>query len=141
MGRLLTVIATVIIFGSSYLLFTGQQSTLKIHEHQSDHQFKGIAGNVAKSGFDRGVGIIKRDLMDAQESFDPVTMGDGSYDLTISKDIYGDLDVNVNANSGEATFDMTGTVLFTSAMPAAVMPFRASTLRVSTTRGTRSTSA
>ena len=121
MGRLLTTLVTVIIFGSSYLLFTGQRSTFKIHEHQSDHQFKGIAGNVAKSGFDRGVGVIKRDLMDAQESFDPVTMGDGVYDLTITKDIYGHLGVSVNASSGEATFDMTGTVLFTAAMPAAVM--------------------
>ncbi len=121
MGRLLAIAAVAIIFGASYLLFNGQRSTFKIHEHQSDYQYKGIAGNVAKSGFDRGVGVIKRDLMDAQENFAPVPMGDGTYDLEITKDIYGDLDVAVTAHSGEAKFDMDGNVLFTAALPAAVM--------------------
>ena len=121
MGRLSLFLVTAILFGAGYLLFNGQRSTFKVHEHQSDYQFKGIAGNIAKSGFERGVGVIKRDLMTAPESFERVTMGDGYYDLSITKDIYGDLDVSVNAHSGDAAFDVRGNVLFTAPMPAAVM--------------------
>ena len=121
MGRLLTFLVTAILFGSGYLLFNGQRSTFKVHEHQSDYQFKGIAGNVARSGFERGVGVIKRDLMDTPESFEQVLMGDGYYNLEITPDIYGDLDVAVNAQSGEAEYNMTGNVLFTASLPAAVM--------------------
>ena len=121
MGRLLTFLVTAILFGSGYLLFNGQRSTFKVHEHQSDYQFKGIAGNVARSGFERGVGVIKRDLMDTPGAFEQVSMGDGYYNLEITPDIYGDLGVAVNAQSGEAEYTMTGNVLFTASLPAAVM--------------------
>ena len=117
----MTMLVGAVILGASYLILTEQQTTLKAREYQSDHQFKGIASNVARSGFQRGVSAIKRDLMAAPQTFERVTMGDGYYDLQITTDIYGDLAVSVNAHSGDAEYDMGGTVLFTAPFPAAVM--------------------
>lgn len=121
MGRVFLLLAGAIIFGCSFLIFDGQQSTFETRQNQSDHQFKGIATSVVTSGFDHGVAAIKRDLMNTPTTFERVTMGDGYYEVQVSKGLYGDLDIAVNAHSGGAEFDMQGNVLFTAAFPAALM--------------------
>jgi len=121
MGKFLTLMVGAIILGSSYLLLSGQRATFETREQQSDYQYKGIASGIVQSGFNRGVSAIQRDLMDVSETFERVTMADGYYDLQVTKNSYGDLDVAVNAHSGDAEYDIESSLIFTASLPAAFM--------------------
>lgn len=121
MGRWLILIVAAGMFGANFLIFSGQKSTFETRKKQSGHQFQGIADNIVQSGFNRGLSAIQRDRMDVSETFERVTVGDGYYDLQITKNIYGDLNINVSAQSGGATFDIAGNVIFTAPLPAAVI--------------------
>ena len=121
MGRFLTILVGAVVFGASYLLVAGQRATFETREAQSNYQYQGIASNIAQSGFNRGMSAIQRDLMGVQETFERVTMSDGYYDLQISKNIYGDLEVTVDAQNDGATYSMVGNVIFTVPLPAALV--------------------
>ncbi len=121
MGRFLIAVVAAGLFGASYLLVAGQRATFETREAQSNYQYQGIASNIAQSGFNRGLSAIQRDLMGVQETFERVTMSEGYYDLQISKNVYGNLEVTVEAQAGSATYSITGNVIFTAPLPAAIV--------------------
>ena len=86
-----------VLLGSSYLLFDGKRTEMETRDQQNDYQFSGIARGTVESGFDRGVSAIKRDLQDVATTFPRATMEDGYYDLSITKNLYGNLDLSVQA--------------------------------------------
>ncbi|MFQ5569593.1 MAG: hypothetical protein ACE5G0_07950 [Rhodothermales bacterium] len=121
MGRLVIFMAGAVIVGASILIFNGQRSAFEMQEQQSAYQFQGIANDIVKSGFNQGVSAIKRDLMNVSGTFSRVEMDDGHYDLYVTKNLYGDLDLNVGARSGDAVYDMEGNVIFTAPLPGVVL--------------------
>ncbi len=121
MGKGMLLVVSFAIAGAGLLLFSGQRSTLETKEAQGDYQYQTIARDIAKSGFERGVSAVKRQLMAAPGTFNDVGMQGGTYDLQISANLYGDLDLSVNARSGEAEHDIDGNVIFTAPLPAAVV--------------------
>ena len=118
-GRVMLLITGAVLLGSSYLIFNGKRTEMETRDQQNEYQFAGIARGNVESGFDRGVSAIKRGLMDVETTFPRATMADGYYDLSIVKNLYGDLDVSVQAYSGEAAYDVAGNVIFTATLPGA----------------------
>ena len=119
MGRFWMFTVGAILLAASYLLFSSQRTTIEAREEQSDYQFLGIARDNVESGFDRGVSAIKRDLMDVPTTFPRSSMDDGYYDLNVIKHRYGNLDVVVDAHSGDASYQFQGNVIFTAPLPGA----------------------
>ena len=118
MGKSISLMVAAILLGSSYLLLSGQRASFETREQQSDYQYKGIASNIVQSGFNRGVSAVQRDLMGVSETFERVTMANGYYDLQVIKNSYGDLDVTVNAHSGDAEYDIESNLIFTGSTGA-----------------------
>ena len=121
MGRFFMLMVAAILLAASYLLFSSQRTNIEAREEQSDYQFLGIARDNVESGFDRGVSAIKRDLMDVPTTFPRSSMDDGYYDLNVIKHRYGNLDVIVDAHSGDASYQYQGNVIFTASLPSAFM--------------------
>ncbi len=121
MGKGILLAVSFAIAGASLLLFGGQRSSLETKEAQGDYQYTVIARDVAKSGFERGVSTIKREMMAAPGTFNHITMRGGYYDPQITPNLYGDLDLNVDAHSGEARHEMDGNAIFTAPLPAALV--------------------
>ena len=101
MGRFIMLMVGAVLFGSSYLFLNGQRTTMEAQDQQNDYLYQGIARDALESGFDRVTSAFKRDLMDADTTFPRSTMDDGYYDLSVSKNSYGDIDVTVDAFSGD----------------------------------------
>jgi len=120
MGRFIALMVGAVVLAASYLVFSGQRTSLEAREQQSKYQYLGIANDVAQSGFNRGLSAIQRDRMAVTDSFG-VAVGEGEYDVHITKNLYGDLDVDVAATSGGAAYNVLGNVIFTAPMPAALM--------------------
>ena len=119
MGRFFMLMVAAVLLATSYLLFSNQRTNIEAREEQSDYQFLGIARDNVESGFDRGVSAIKRDLMDVATTFPRSSMDDGYYDLSVIKHRYGNLDVIVDAYSGDALYQFQGNVIFTAPLPSA----------------------
>ncbi len=118
-GRVTLLITGAVLLASSYLLYDGKRAEMETRDQQNEYQFQGIARGNVESGLARGVSAIKRDLQDVETTFPRTTTDDGYYDLSIVKNLYGDLDVVVQANSGEADYQVDGNVIFTASLPAA----------------------
>ena len=121
MGKWILLLVGAVILGVSQLLFSGQRTSVGTRDVQNNYQYLGIARDNVQSGFDRGISAIKRDLMDVATEFPRSTMKDGYYDLSICKNLYGDLDLNVEATSGEASWGVTGNAIFTASLPGAFL--------------------
>ena len=118
-GRLTVLITGAVLLASGYLLFDGKRTEMGTRDQQNEYQYSVIARGNSESGFERGVSAIKRGLMDVSTEFPRTTTGDGYYDLSIVKNHYGDLEVQVDAYSGEATSLVEGNVIFTAPLAAA----------------------
>ena len=119
MGKWILIIVAAVMLGVSQLDFSGKRTSLETRATQSDYQYQTIARDNVQSGFDRGVSAIKRDLMDVATTFPRSTMDDGYYDLSISKNLYGNLDLSVEARSGDGSYGIAGNVIFTASLPGA----------------------
>ena len=121
MGKWILLLVGAVTLGVSQLLFSGQRASVDTRDAQNEYQYLGIARDNVQSGFDRGVSAIKRDLMDVPAEFPRSSMKDGYYDLTITKNLYGNLDVSVDAYSGEASWGIAGNAIFTAPLPGALL--------------------
>ena len=120
-GRFIILMVGAVLFGSSYLFFSGKRTSMEAQDHQNDYVFQGIAREALESGFDRARSAIKRNLLDQDSTFARSTMDDGYYDLSVTRNSYGDLDVTVTSHGGAAQYDMKGKVIFAAPLPAAFM--------------------
>lgn len=121
MGKGILLTVGFVLAGVTLLLFGGQRSVLETEKDQGEYQYQVMARDVARSGFDKGVSAIMRDLMDAPGSFERVSMEGGHYDLSISQNLYGELNVVSEAEGDGARYKLAGTVIFTTPMDAAVV--------------------
>jgi hypothetical protein len=94
---------------------------LETEKDQGEYQYQAMAREIARSGFDKGVSAIMRDLMDAPTAYERVVMEGGHYDLSISQSLYGELNVVSQAEGDSARYKLDGTILFTAPMDAAVV--------------------
>ena len=121
MGKWILLLVGAVTLGVSQLLFSGQRASVDTRDAQNNYQYLGIARGHVESGFDRGISAIKRDLMDVPTEFPRSSMKDGYHDLSIRKNLYGDLDVIVEAYSGEASWGLEGNVIFSAPLPGALL--------------------
>ena len=121
MGKGILLTVGFVLAGVSLLLFSGQRSMLETEKDQGEYQYQVMAREIAQSGFDKGVSAIMRDLMDAPTSYERVAMEGGHYDLSISQNLYGELNVVSQAEGDGAQYKLDGTILFTAPMDAAVV--------------------
>ncbi len=119
MGKWALLVVAAITLGISQIDFSSKRTSLETRATQNDYQFHTIARDAASSGFGRAVSAIERDLMDVETSYPRATIENGYYDLSITKNLYGNLDLSVEAQSGKGEFSLAGNAIFTSELPGA----------------------
>ncbi|MFB3132835.1 MAG: hypothetical protein ACE10K_09985, partial [Rhodothermales bacterium] len=120
MGKGLLLIIGVFFFGVNSLLFGSQKSAFDTRQEQSEYEYQVIARDIAESGYDQALSDVRRALMNVEHSRTDVAMAGGSYDITFSDNLYGDLDLNIEAESGRAGHRIQGNVIFEAPIPAAL---------------------
>ncbi len=120
MGKQMLFITGAVILGTVMLLFGAKQRTVDTQAEQGEYQFDVIARDVAESGFEKALSAVRRDLMSVERSRQDVSMQNGTFGFEITEKIYGDLDIAVGGESGEADHSIQANVIFETPFPGAV---------------------
>ncbi len=120
MGKGLLFIVGAFFISASSLLFGSRKSAFDTRQEQSEYEYQVIARDIAESGYDQALSEVRRALMNVEHSRTDVAMAGGSYDMSFSDNLYGDLDFNIEAESGGAGHRIQGNVIFEAPVPAAL---------------------
>ncbi|NND71642.1 MAG: hypothetical protein HKN43_08685 [Rhodothermales bacterium] len=121
MGNNVLFIAAAVILGIGTVAYVGQRTLFESDKEQSEYQEQGIARDVAKSGLDRTVSEIKRKMMSVSEEEVDVAVPGGNYSSSVHTNTYGDLDITVEASSGNTGHSINANVIFAASEAAAVV--------------------
>ena len=121
MGNNILFVAAAVILGIGTVAYVGQRALFESDKEQSEYQQQGIARDVAKSGLDRTVSEIKRRMMSVTPEQNNVAIAGGSYSSAVTANGYGDLDIEVSAESGETSHTISANVVFATPLDAAVV--------------------
>ncbi len=120
MGKGLLFIVGAFFISASSLLFGSRKSAFDTEQEQSEYEYQVITRDIAESGYDQALSEVRRALMNVEHSRTDVAMAGGSYDMSFSDNLYGDLDFNIEAESGGAGHRIQGNVIFEAPVPAAL---------------------
>ena len=121
MGNNVLFIAAAVILGIGTVAYVGQRTLFESSKEQSEYQEQGLARDVAKSGLDRTVSEIKRQMMGVSADEETVTLSSGEYTRSVSANAYGDLDIEVTAKQGGTEHAINANVIFEAPAPAALV--------------------
>lgn len=120
MGNNVLFIAAAIILGIGTVAYVGQRTLFDSNRAQAEYQEQGLARDVAKSGLDRTVSEIKRKMMAVSQDEETVSVSDGTYSSKVTPNVYGDLDVTIDAEQGGVQHSIDANVIFETPMDAAI---------------------
>ncbi len=120
MGNNVLFVAAAIILGIGTVAYVGQRTLFESNRDQAEYQEQGLARDVAKSGLDRTVSEIKRKMMAVNSEENGVSASGGTYSSRVTPNVYGDLDVQIDAEQGGIQHVIDANVIFETPMAAAI---------------------
>ncbi|MEZ4694847.1 MAG: hypothetical protein R2832_00385 [Rhodothermales bacterium] len=121
MGRAILVLAAAILLGLVTISYGGQQTRMATDETSADYEYKVVARDIAHSGLDKALSDTRTKLMAGQKSWSGVEVAGGSYDATVTDNMYGDMTIEVEARTNDVVHSVQSNVIFESPFPAAVV--------------------
>ncbi len=119
-GKAVFLLIASAMIGATALLFGGKQSAFESQAEQSEYQATGIAKDIAQSGYNEILSAVRRQKMDAVGSWPEGQMLGGTYNNTVSENIYGDLDIAVNGEFAGVDHVVSSNVIFAVPFPGAI---------------------
>lgn len=120
MGNNVLFIAAAVILGIGTVAYVGQRTLFDSNRAQAEYQEQGLARDVAKSGLDRTVSEIKRKMMTVSQDEETGAVAGGTYSSRVTPNVYGDLDVKIDAEQGGVQHSIDANVIFETPMDAAI---------------------
>ena len=120
MDKALFLLIAAAMFGATSLMFGGKQSSFEAQAEQSEYQATVIARDIAESGYDEILSQVKMDKMAVTRNRDDVAMLGGDYDQTVSENMYGDLDIEVEGYLAGVEHTIVSNVIFATPFPGAI---------------------
>ena len=120
MDKAIFLLIAAAMFGATSLMFGSKKSSFEIQAEQSEYQATVIARDIGESGYDEILSQVKMDKMDVVRNRDDIVMLDGDYDQSVSENMYGDLDIEVEGTFAGVEHKIVSNVIFTTPFPGAI---------------------
>lgn len=120
MGKGILIIVAGCIIGATVLMMSGNSTALETRENLSNYEHRVIARDAAESGFSQGLSVVQRELMSADDHITGEMAG-AEYDIALSTNMYGDLDLQSVGSAGSAEEEVAGNVIFEVPVDAAAL--------------------
>ncbi len=120
MGRGTLLIAVAGLLGAASVAYIGLRSQFEMNDEQHRYEHQVVARDVALSGLDRGLSAVKLELMGVDRSFGDRPVSGGIYDVAISENHYGDLNLTSRGSVGDMRHEIESNVIFESPLQAAL---------------------
>ena len=120
MGKAVFLLIASAMLGATALMFGGKQSAFDAQSEQSEYQANLLARDIATSGYNEILSAVKRQKMDAVGTKPDVSMLGGAYNQSVTEDIYGDLNIEVDGVYAGVEHTVKGNVIFAVPFPGAI---------------------
>ena len=120
MDKAIFLLIAAAMFGATSHMFNSKKSSFEAQAEQSEYQATVIVRDIAESGYDQILSQVKMDKMDVTRSRDDVSMLGGDYDQTVTENMYGDLDIQVEGIFAGVEHRIASNVIFATPFPAAI---------------------
>ena len=120
MDKAIFLLVAAAMLGATSMMFGSKQSSFEAQTEQSEYQTTVIARDIAESGYDEILSQVKMDKMDVTRNRDDVAMLGGTYDQTVTDNMYGDLDIEVAGQVAGVEHTIVSNVIFATPFPGAI---------------------
>ncbi|NND71645.1 MAG: hypothetical protein HKN43_08700 [Rhodothermales bacterium] len=121
MSRGLLFIVAASLIGVGSVIFMGQKSRIAVDSEQGEYGYQVTAREIAKSGSDRAISEVRKDLTAVTKQRNGISVAGGEYDLDIVEHNYGELTLVSNGRSGNAEHSIETGVIYVAPLEAAVV--------------------